>query len=137
LLSYALLLQVYGDDNVVALLQQLKPSVIIPFMNAEMQVLAVRNLCFVGIVQRLCSIMPQHINAFTVTINDIEASLHCFSLGGSDMPTGWTQASGPLSLLIRQKGSLSEFERKLQDAGLSDVRVQPVAPPPTPMTVEV
>lgn len=36
--SYHLLLQVYGDDNVVTLLQQLKPSVIIPFMNAEMQV---------------------------------------------------------------------------------------------------
>jgi hypothetical protein len=47
------------------------------------------------------------------------------------------QASGPLSLLIRQKGSLPVFERKLRDAGLSRVRVQPVAAPPTPMIVEV
>ena len=38
MLSCMLLMQVYGDDNVVALLKQLQPSVIIPFMNAEMQV---------------------------------------------------------------------------------------------------
>ena len=38
MLSPHSLLQVYGDDNVVALLKQLQPSVIIPFMNAEMQV---------------------------------------------------------------------------------------------------
>jgi hypothetical protein len=38
MLSCLSLMQVYGDDNVVALLKQLQPSVIIPFMNAEMQV---------------------------------------------------------------------------------------------------
>lgn len=80
LIAYPL---VCGDDNAVRLLQQIKPSVVVPFMNAEMQ------------------------------------------------------ASGPLSWLIKQKGSLPDFERKLRSAGLADVRVQQLAPPPTPMTIEV
>lgn len=60
----------------------------------------------------------------------------CRSIAKTCLPAGM-QASGPLSLLIRQKGSLPDFEQKLRDAGLSNVRVQPVAAPPTPMTVEV
>lgn len=47
------------------------------------------------------------------------------------------QASGPLSWLIKQRGSLADFQRKLRDAGLADIRVQELAQPPESMTIEV
>ncbi len=47
------------------------------------------------------------------------------------------QASGPLSFLIHQKGSIDSFKRKLAEAGLSDITVQETAEPPHPFTFEV
>lgn len=90
----------------------------------------------VSTMHSLCSIwMLPHKTKPSVSL--VEASHLSMPFCCHNFLTVDVQASGPLSLLIRQKGSLPEFERKLQDAGLSDVRVQPVAPPPTPMTVEV
>lgn len=74
---------VCGDDNSLDLVQLLRPKLVIPFSNAEMQ------------------------------------------------------ASGPLSFVIKQKGSIDEFKHKLASAGLSDVRVQEAAEPPNPFTFEI
>lgn len=74
---------VCGDSNALDLIQQMRPSVVVPFMNAE------------------------------------------------------TQASGPLSWLIKQRGSLESFQQKLRDAGLADIKVQELAQPPNSMTIEV
>ena len=66
MLSFRLLLQVYGDDNVVALLEQLQPSVIIPFMNAEMQVTVCHSLCWAPCTASAAS-HSTHISAPTVS----------------------------------------------------------------------
>ena len=72
-----------GNDNAVKLMTQLRPSVIIPLMNAEIE------------------------------------------------------GSGPLASLIKEVGSEEEFRQKLQNAGLSGVRVQPAAPPNMPLTIKL
>lgn len=74
---------VCGHDNWKELVQLLRPRLVIPFSNAEMQ------------------------------------------------------ASGPLSFVIKQKGSIEEFEEQLKNAGVPDVRVQQAAEPPNARTFEV
>eukprot|EP00208_Stichococcus_sp_RCC1054_P003332 CAMPEP_0206140588 /NCGR_PEP_ID=MMETSP1473-20131121/9954_1 /ASSEMBLY_ACC=CAM_ASM_001109 /TAXON_ID=1461547 /ORGANISM="Stichococcus sp, Strain RCC1054" /LENGTH=298 /DNA_ID=CAMNT_0053534787 /DNA_START=250 /DNA_END=1146 /DNA_ORIENTATION=+ len=74
---------VCGDANSVGLVKALRPKLVIPFSNAEIQ------------------------------------------------------ASGPLSFLISQKGSIDGFKKKLAEAGLSDIVVQQSAEPPQPYTFEV
>lgn len=74
---------VCGSDNAVQLLKLLRPKLVIPFSNAEMQ------------------------------------------------------ASGPLSFIIKQKGSIDEFKQQLASGGLADVKVQEAAEPPKPFTFEI
>lgn len=47
------------------------------------------------------------------------------------------QASGPLSFLIKQKGSIDQFKEKLRSAGMSDIKLQEAAEPPNPLTIEI
>jgi len=45
--------------------------------------------------------------------------------------------AGPLSFLIKEKGSLEAFQRKLRDAGLDNVRMQLAAPPKESLTLQL
>lgn len=47
------------------------------------------------------------------------------------------EGTGPLAGLIKEVGSVEEFQRKLRDAGVSNVRIQPAAPPNEPLTINL
>ncbi len=47
------------------------------------------------------------------------------------------QASGPLSWVVKQRGSLDDFRKKLDGADLSHIRIEQIAEPPNASTIVV